>query len=187
VPRGGSAGVPRKGSAGVPPKVSAPVRRQLAAIAAGPQIAYYLGDVYNDLPITEVSAPDPQVVHLVYGDCTPSGGSEPSCLPPLQMVTTPFHADEWTNAVGCSRLEPAHGVPTLDFGDGTWLITRDAEIHLMGDGDKHKITKAVLDAIRPIGGGGQVGTALPMPPPSSVKLIDAACGARPGEHGPGMQ
>ena len=70
----------------------------------------------------------------------------------------------------------------MDAVGGMVVVTRDAEIHLVGDGIR--ITKAALNAIRPIGGGNRAETAFPMPPPVALEVIAERCGAKPGDHGP---
>jgi hypothetical protein len=89
-----------------------------------------------------------------------------------------------SSTVGCSRLAPIHGVPTVALSDAVILFTGDLAIRVgTTPGDVKLATKAA-NQLRQVGETAAVGS-LPPPPLSKVKLIDTACGGGPGEHGPG--
>lgn len=85
---------------------------------------------------------------------------------------------------GCSRRAALHGVPTVSIaGDSVILFTAELAIQVgTTPGDVELAAQAAAE-LRRVGETAPVG-ALPPPPKSKLKLIDAACGQRPGDHGP---
>ena len=60
----------------------------------------WVGESFQGLPLTgitrlefseppDVPAPDTDMVTVAYGDCTPAG-TPPTCVPPVQIVSTPY-------------------------------------------------------------------------------------------------
>jgi hypothetical protein len=60
----------------------------------------WLGESFDAMPVTGITrlqsseppgvpAPDTDMVTVVYGDCTPAG-TPPTCVPPVQIVSTPY-------------------------------------------------------------------------------------------------
>jgi hypothetical protein len=160
----------------------ADVERLLESYATSATPAYFLGDGYAGLPITWVER-DESVTLIVYGTCKSAPSFEPSCTPPLQVTTRAFTADYWSNVEGCSRLADVRGAPALDWGGGTALVLDGVIVQVFGDqlGDAPSSSAAAADVRRV----GQAATApLPRPKPADLALVDKACGAQPGEHGP---
>lgn len=88
------------------------------------------------------------------------------------------------NVVGCTRLAPLHGVPTVTLaGESVILFTEDIAIRVATSVDDLEVAEQGAAELRRFGEPGIVGT-LPPPPAAKVELIDKACGQRPGEHGP---
>lgn len=91
-----------------------------------------------------------------------------------------------SNVVGCARLAPMHGVPTVTLaGESVILFTGDLAIRVATSVDDLEVAKQGAAGLRRFGDAAPVGT-LPPPPASKLKLIDKACGQRPGEHGPDL-
>jgi len=158
----------------------ADVERLLASSAASSTPAYFLGDGYAGLPITNVLR-DEGGTTIVYGTCYVAPFSEGGCAPPLQVQTRTFSPEDWPNAADCSRLADIRGVPALDFGGGTVLVLDGLTITVFDDTmDAAKSGGAAADVRR-------VGQAAPgplqRPKEADLALIDTACGAQPGEHG----
>ncbi|MET9269951.1 hypothetical protein [Kribbella sp. NPDC003557] len=88
------------------------------------------------------------------------------------------------NVVGCSRLAPLHGVPTvLMAGEAVILFTADVAIRVGTSAIDPEVAEQGAAVLRRFGASAPVGT-LPPPPAAKVKLIDKACGEHPGDHGP---
>lgn len=159
----------------------AEVERLLESYAASATPAYFLGDGYAGLPITNVSR-DEGVTLIVYGTCNVAPFSEGGCAPPLQVQTRAFSAEAWSRAVGCSRLADIGGVPSIDFGGGTLLVLDGLTVTVFDDTNDTAESSAAAADVR------RVGQAAPgplqRPKPADLALVDKACGAQPGEHGP---
>jgi len=81
-------------------------------------------------------------------------------------------------------LAPLHGVPTVTLaGESVILFTADSAIRVATSADDLEVAKQGAAKLRRFGETAPVGT-LPPPSTAKVKLIDKACGARPGDHGP---
>jgi hypothetical protein len=48
---------------------------------------FFLGNSFHGLPLTHVEHAQ-RSASLIYGDCTPTGGEQPSCVPPLEIQNT---------------------------------------------------------------------------------------------------
>jgi hypothetical protein len=155
--------------------------RLLASYAASSTPAYFLGDGYAGLPITDVSR-DEGVTQIIYGTCTVPPFSEGGCAPPLSVQTRAFTADGWSIAVGCSRLADIRGVPALDFGGGTVLVLDGLTVTVFDDRSDIAKSSAAAADIRRIGQTSP--GSLSRPKTADLALVDRACGAHPGEHGP---
>ena len=98
----------------------------------------------------------------------------------IQMNTTRFDPDHYRNSVGCSRLPPLRGVPTVEQAGAFSLFTGDLVIWL-------GVTKAkqAAPAAAALMQVGKAPTAAELPAPSAANmvLVDKACGAKPGDHG----
>ena len=88
------------------------------------------------------------------------------------------------NVIGCTRLAPLHGVPTVTLaGEAVILFTADSAIRVATSADDLEVAKQGAATLRRFGEAAPVGL-LPPPSAAKVRLIDKACGARPGDHGP---
>ena len=96
------------------------------------------------------------------------------------MSTTRFVPGNYRNAVGCSRLQPLRGVPTVEQAEAVSLISADLVIWLAVVNPKQAAPAAA--ALVEVGKE-PTAADLPAPPARNVALIDKACGAKPGDHG----
>jgi hypothetical protein len=97
------------------------------------------------------------------------------------MSTTPFVPGNYRNMVGCRRLQPLRGVPTVEQADAVSLFTADLVIWL-GVGNPRQAAPAAAALVE--FGKEHTDADLPAPPARNVALIDEGCGAQPGDHGP---
>lgn len=163
--------------------------QQIAATAEEP--VYWLGTEFHGWPLDDaiISADGSEVE----GDTALDPGEEltvmygaycvdDSCLWHAEVGIQEVPIGE--NVVGCSRLPPLHGVPTvLMAGEAVILFTADVAIRVATSADDPEVAAQGAAQLRRFGAAAQVRT-LPPPSAAKVKLIDKACGQRPGEHGP---
>jgi hypothetical protein len=89
-----------------------------------------------------------------------------------------------SNVIGCTRLAPLHGVPTVTLaGESVVLFTEDVAIWVTTSADELEVAVQGAATLRRFGVVAPVGT-LPPPSAAKVELIGKACGERPGDHGP---
>lgn len=157
------------------------VQRRLAIAARANPPAYYLGETYRGLEISDVSI-DSHFVSVSYGTCEITSGEEGGCLPPYQVVTEAFANEGWTIAAGCSRLRDIRGVPAVSWGGGTQLIFGTTLVKVFPAGDSG--ASAAAAQVRPI--GGSLVARLHRPNSATLAVIGKACGDRPGQHGQNM-
>lgn len=124
-------------------------------------------------------------VLITYGTCHVAHGAEGGCTPPFEVQTRPPTAIPWSRVSGCSRLAPVRGVPVVNLGGGLRGVLADAVVAI-DSGSINIVGTDAVDALRQVGQTDAMGL-LPPPPASIVRQIDAACGAHPGDHGPGGQ
>ena len=155
-------------------KVAASTKRPvyyLGAEFAGEALSYVF--VYDDATGSEemgdLSLDAGQSLAMMYGDA-------------FSVDTEPFQPGNYRNAVGCSRLQDLRGVPTVKQADAVWLFTADLVVRLGLSYEWEKAASAAA-AIREAGQDGPTGADLPVPLAGNVALVDAACGANPGDHG----
>lgn len=98
----------------------------------------------------------------------------------LQMNTTRFVPDHYRKAVGCSRLPPLRGVPTVEQAGAFSLFTGDLVIWLGVANPKQAAPAAA--ALMEVGNA-PTAAALPAPSARNMALVDKACGSKPGDHG----
>ena len=149
---------------------------------------YYLGDEFEGQPLVHVGVSNNrsgaevvdtdrvrsgQTLFLIYGE-------------DIDMTTKPFSPAGYRGAVGCRRLEPLRGVPTVEQADAVWLFSGDVVIRLgsMAAGYHPELAAPAGAALRLVGQDGPTGADLPPPLAENIELVDEACGAVPGEHGP---
>jgi len=191
VPPGGDNPAPGSGPSGPGPVKTEARLRHIATTTSTP--IYYLGAAFDGLPLEDAiiftggteaqgdTSLDPgQSLSVSYGSYCGEG----SCSSGIAVGAEEIPLDQ--NVVGCSRLAPIHGVPTVSLaGDSVVLFTGQLAIRVgTTPGDVELAVQAAKE-LRRVGESAAAET-LPPPPTSKLKLIDAACGRRPGEHGPGL-
>lgn len=92
---------------------------------------YWLGERFEHWELTAVSGPDGPdgFVSLIYGDCTPHGGDEPSCTPPLDIQISALcsHLRDVARAPAWKHRR-IRGAPVGTIDGAPVLFTRDAQI-----------------------------------------------------------
>ena len=159
----------------------------LATIAStSPIPIYYLGPEFEGTALSDVSIWDDVSGSEVPGDLSIDDGQSLyiSYGDDFEMSTTRFVPGNYRNAAGCSRLQPLRGVPTVEQAEAVSLITADLVIWL-GVGNPKQAAPAAAALVEV--GKGPTDADLPAPPPHNVALIDKACGAKPGDHGKGIE
>ena len=163
---------------------SSPEDKLRAIAASTDEPVYYLGPAFDDDVLTDVflysdrsgrdvpndlSLDDGQSLAIGYGDG-------------LALQISKFQPGRYRHAVGCSRLEPQRGVPTVAQADAVWLFTDEQVVRL---GDLAYSPELVAPAAAALVEVGRPPTDddLPPPPRASLPIIDRACGANPGDHG----
>ncbi|WP_405065530.1 hypothetical protein OG558_26950 [Kribbella sp. NBC_01510] len=191
MPAGGDSPAPGSGPSGPGPAKTEARLRQIATTTTTP--IYYLGAEFHGLPLEDAiiftgdteaqgdTSLDPgQSLNVGYG----SSCSEGSCSSGIEVGAEEIPLGG--NIVGCSRLTPIHGVPTVSLaGDSVVLFTGPLAIRVGTTPGDVELAAQAAKELRRVGESAAAGT-LPPPPASKLKLIDAACGRRPGEHGPGL-
>jgi hypothetical protein len=139
--------------------------------------SYFVGEEYRGLPLIAAERSGPNRVLFVYGTCEtedpdglfgPEGGS---CTPPVQIQILPFDPDQWGAAVGCRRLAPLRGVPTVRH-DGLVLFTEDTVVKIYAPSpiDDRK----VAGALRRVGAPAEEASR-DLPPPTFPEHLIARC------------
>jgi hypothetical protein len=100
------------------------------------------------------------------------------------VSTTLFVPGNYRNAAGCSRVQTLRGVPTVEQAEAVSLFSADLVIWL-GVGNPNQAAPAAAALVEV--GKGPTNANLPAPPARNVALIDKACGAKPGDHGRGIE
>ena len=115
---------------------------------------YWLGERFAkwDLAAIDGLAYDSPIVTFIYGDCTPHGGEQPSCTPPLQVQVSPLcsHLDVVARAPIWRRRE-IRGAPVGTIDSAPVLFTRGAQVKVYrGEGSRPGDTMRALHALRSI-------------------------------------
>jgi hypothetical protein len=163
---------------GTPPPAEDALQ-QIAAQAGHP--VYYLGQQYRDWIVSDTYIDnDTGRIYVIYGTCS---AVVDSCAPPFQVMTEVMDPELWSAADGCSRLPPVRGVPAVSFGDALMLLTAESLITLADDTGETAAATAAAEQLRPVGAALSTG-ALPPPDPSALRIVETACGKKPGDAGP---
>ncbi len=157
--------------------------RKIAATSPTP--VYYLGADFEGVALSEVLVEKNFTAVEATGDHVLGKGEGLVLLygDNIQLSTLPFQPGHYKNAVGCERIDPLRGVPTVVQADAVWLFTGDLVIRLGGlayDPDKIAPAGAALFAAS---SDGPTSANLPAPLAANASLVDRACGAKSGEHG----
>jgi hypothetical protein len=131
---------------------------------------YWLGGEFEGRELTRVEAEDWSVgVLLVYGDCTPSGGLEPSCSPPLQIQIFPlcYHLEAVAYPKDATSRLTIRGAPVGRQDGAPVLLTRRTQVKVYrGEGTDSGIARRALAALRSLNSVAPViGDSGPIPPP----------------------
>jgi hypothetical protein len=175
---GESAVTTRAASAGGAQQAEA--KLQQAADASGTPV-YFLGEKFAEWPLTEALTDEPGRVDALYGECR-GDGLQGTCGPEIDVINESFDAPKWADAVGCSRLEPVRGVPAVHFGDAVVLLTGGSVVTIAVLGDDTATALRAAKILREVGQD-SAAAELPPPPGDVVRLVDAACGKKPGDAG----
>jgi len=173
------------------PEVTEARLREIASTTEQP--IYWLGTEFHGWPLDDAGISRGGTE--LEGDTTLDPGDELTVLYGAYCVGGDclWHAEVGVqdvpiggDVIGCSRLAPLHGVPTVSFGESVVLFTGDIAIHVGASADDPEVAVQGATELRRFGQAAPVGT-LPPPTAAKVKLIDKACGAQPGDHGPRME
>jgi hypothetical protein len=115
---------------------------------------YWLGESFDKWDLAHVDGLDydSQIVTFIYGDCTPHGGEQPSCTPPLQVQVSPLcsHLDVVARAPIWKQRE-IRGAPVGTIDSAPVLFTRRAQVKVYrGEGSRPGDTMRALRALRSI-------------------------------------
>jgi hypothetical protein len=130
---------------------------------------YWLGESFEGLELTQVTAEDwSAAAVLTYGTCEPSGGFEPSCVPPVQVQVFPlcYHLDA-VAVPSKDRRRMIRGAPVGTQHGAPVLLTRRTQIKVYrGEGTDPGIALRALTAPRLLNTVSPVISATdPIPPP----------------------
>jgi hypothetical protein len=118
--RGGAIVVPRQHD----------IDEQIDKMRASARPFYFAGREFNGLPLTAAKYEDWRDGGLfAYGTCTIPPGQDGGCAPPAQIQIFRFDPGQWGRAVGCHRLHPLLGVPTVRH-DGLVLLSKGAVVKI---------------------------------------------------------
>lgn len=117
---------------------------------------------------------------LIYGSCTPSGGLEPSCTPPVQIQIFPlcYHLDAVAYPLDSTSPPTIRGAPVGTQDGAPVLLTRRTQVKVYrGEGTDGRIGRRALAALR------SLNTVAPvisdsgpiLPPAPGVLEGDRAC------------
>jgi hypothetical protein len=131
---------------------------------------YWLGEEFEGRELTHVQAEDwSPAVLLVYGECTPSGGLEPSCVPPVQIQIFPlcYHLDAVAYPLDARSPQTIRGAPVCTQDGAPVLLTRRTQVKVYrGEGTDVRIGRRALAALRSLNSVAPViGPSGPIPPP----------------------
>lgn len=115
---------------------------------------YWLGERFEKWRLTEILGLDDPTgfVTLIYGDCEPSGGIEPTCTPPLEVQVFPL----------CAQLDVVardpiwmhrriRGAPVGTIDRAPVLFSRGAQVKVyQGEGADRGAPLRALRALRSI-------------------------------------
>jgi hypothetical protein len=140
-----------------------------------PHPIFYLGRRFERLPLTAVNFHTPPAgqVSFSYGTCTIPLPADGGCGVPVSVQSFPFRAEQWRAAVGCYRVAPVRGVPTVRH-DGLALLTRHGVIKIYARTRAQERRAAA--ALRPVGAQRPHG-AIPRPRVREVHALELGCGS----------
>jgi hypothetical protein len=113
--------------------------------------------------------PPGAAVVLIYGDCTPTGGDEPSCAPPLQLQVFPLcYQLEAVARAPIWKRRRIRGAPVGTIDSAPVLFTRGAQVKVYrGQGSDPGLSLRALRALRSLNSlPPEVGPTGPIPAPA---------------------
>ena len=111
---------------------------------------YWAGERFEGWELAHVELRESGFSTLVYGTCTPHGGDEPSCVPPVQIQIQPLcsHLEAVTRAPIWRRRE-IRGAPVGTIDSAPVLLSRRAQIKVYrGEGTDAGAPGRVLSSLR---------------------------------------
>lgn len=117
---------------------------------------YWLGTRFEHWDLTALSMPATPggFVSLIYGDCTPHGGDEPSCTPPLEIQISPLcaHLREVARDPAWRRRR-VRGAPVGTIDASPVLFSRATQVKVYrGEGADAGAPLRALRALRSLNG-----------------------------------
>lgn len=131
---------------------------------------YWLGDAFEGYDLERIEGLEDwaAAVVLIYGDCDPGFGLQPSCAPPVQIQIFPlcYHLDAVAVGHG-KRLRTVRGAPLGTQDGAPVLLTRRAQVKVYrGQGTDPRVARRALAALRSLNTVEPVvGVDDPIPPP----------------------
>jgi hypothetical protein len=115
---------------------------------------YWVGESFEGFDLVHVDGLEhpAQFVTFVYGECTPTGGDEPSCVPPFQIQVFPlcWHLDAVAEAPVWRRRR-IRGAPVGTDDSAPVLFSRGAQVKVYRGADaKPGIAFRALSALRSV-------------------------------------
>jgi hypothetical protein len=117
---------------------------------------YWLGDRFEGWKLEAIEGIDganpAQFITIIYGNCTPEGEDEPSCVPPLQLQISPLcaHLTEVAQASIWKRRQ-VRGAPVGTIDSAPVLFTSAAQVKVYrGEGSDPGLPMRALRALRSI-------------------------------------
>jgi hypothetical protein len=111
----------------------------------------WAGERFEEWEVTHLEIPAAGGFALiVYGDCTPSGGDEPSCTPPLQLQIQPLcaHLADVARAP-IWKQRSIRGAPVGTIDSAPVLFTRNVQVKAYrGEGSDAGLAWRALVALR---------------------------------------
>jgi hypothetical protein len=108
---------------------------------------YWLGERFGKWDLAAIDGLDyhSPIVTFIYGDCTPHGGEQPSCTPPLQVQVSASCSEP--NSI----VRRIRGAPVGTIDNAPVLHTRGAEVKIYrGEGSSPGDPIRALRALRSI-------------------------------------
>ena len=114
---------------------------------------YWVGERFEQWDLVHVGLDTPgYFVTFIYGDCTPTGGEQPSCTPPLQIQVSPLcpNLDAYAQAP-IWKQRRIRGAPVGTIDSAPVLFTRGAKIKVYrGEGARPGVGWRALQALRSV-------------------------------------
>lgn len=150
--------------------------RAVAAARASGRNLYYLGPRYRGLALTAWL--DEGLVTAVYGSCTPSGGLEASCVPPIEIQTVQLHVAPGDPVwAGCTRRVDVRGAAAVEIGGDLMLLPGNIGVQIHTDGKRSPT--AIAAAVETITGSVTSQVGLPPTAGTTLQWINRYCRSTP--------